>query len=164
MKILLSEVINPYRSHRPLGFYNLLKGHTGVDLRCRYEQLESPITGKVMAILKQKEMGTTVYLKDYVDNIHIFSHLSSLNCKVGDKVKRGDRFVTTGNSGAKSTAPHLHYEIITKVPLNQADKKMTRTLYSFKGYNTDPILYLKTLYKLHNLKDDGTPAVPPYSF
>lgn len=50
-----------------------------------------------------------------------YAHLSSLNRRVGEVIKRGDIIGYTGNTGY-STGPHLHYEVIkngTKTnPLN----------------------------------------------
>lgn len=164
MTILQSKVLNPYRSHRPLGFYNLIKGHTGVDLDYKNKDLPSPITGKVVAVLSQKEMGRVIYLEDYIGTIHVFAHLSSILVKVGALVKRNDIIAITGNTGSKSTAPHLHYECLTKAPIAPEDKKMTRTLYAFKGYNTDPVKYLKDLYSQFGVSTDGASKEIKYTF
>lgn len=40
----------------------------------------------------------------------IYAHLSRLDVKKGDKIKRGDILGRSGNTG-RSTAPHLHYEV-----------------------------------------------------
>jgi len=47
-----------------------------------------------------------------------YGHNSKLNVKVGQKVRRGDRIASVGNSGS-STGAHLHYEVrLNGVPLN----------------------------------------------
>lgn len=41
----------------------------------------------------------------------LYAHLSGFNVRSGQKVKRGDKIGYVGSTG-KSTAPHLHYEVI----------------------------------------------------
>lgn len=153
--ILQSKVVNPYRSHRPLGFYNLIKGHSGTDHNYKNEDLPSPITGKVVAVLSQKEMGKCIYVEDYVGNIHVFAHMSLVGVSIGTTVKRNDILGITGNTGSKTKGDHLHYELICRTPINAEDKKMTRQLYSFKGWNTNPVKYLQDLYSKFGVSEDG---------
>ena len=40
-----------------------------------------------------------------------YAHISKSLVKTGQEVKRGEEIAKVGNSG-KSTAPHLHYEVI----------------------------------------------------
>lgn len=49
----------------------------------------------------------------------LYGHLSKINVKVGERIKRGDFLGYTGNSGILTTGPHLHYEVHHNgVPLN----------------------------------------------
>lgn len=158
MKYALEAVIwNKYRSKTPRGFYNIIKGHTGVDLNYVNEKLPSPVSGKVVKLVKQSEMGNVLYLKDKEHGyIHVFAHLSQWKVKEGDNVARNQVIAITGNSGGKSTSAHLHYEIISlDKPTNLLDRIMTRSLGGFKGWNIDPIRYLRQLYGKYGLNSKG---------
>lgn len=166
MKHLLeAQILNPFRSHKPLGFYNLIKGHSGVDLNYHFEELPSPVSGKIEKILKQNEMGNTIYLDDLEQgNIHVFSHMNRIDVKAGDHIQRGQILGQTGNTGSKTTAPHLHYEVIT---FKKPDPKnptpydslfssvMTRSLAGYIGWNIDPVKYVRTLYGKYQLNIEG---------
>jgi len=41
----------------------------------------------------------------------LYAHMSKINVRRGQKVKRGEIIGQVGNSGT-SSAPHLHYEVI----------------------------------------------------
>ncbi len=172
--ILEAQVLNQFRSHRPLGFYNLIKGHTGVDLNYHFEDLPSPVSGKIIHVaamggdqLAQVEMGNVIYLDDQeMGNIHVFAHMSKINVRIGDHVILGQILGTTGNTGSKTTAPHLHYEVIT---FHKPDKNkptaydslfnpiMSRSLDTFVGWNIDPVQYIRTLYGKYHLDIEGNP-------
>ncbi len=156
MKILRAQVMNSYRSHRPLGFYNAVRGHTGTDLKFLHENLYSPITGKVVLTLNQPEMGNVMYIEDSLGNYHVFAHLDKFIKQVHDQVTRNDLIAITGYTGSKTTAPHLHYEIICPKPFRPLiDWVMKRNELAIKGFNTDPVLYLKSLYFKFHVNLDG---------
>lgn len=162
--LLLAQVLNPYRSMRPVGWYSPVRGHTGVDLQYLFEDFPSPITGQIIAIhagaTKQIEMGNVVFIQDALGSIHVFAHLDKIYKQLGDKVVRNEIFAKSGNTGAKTTSPHLHYEILTFKPINYwPDRIMYRKelVNVFKGYNTDPIMYDKNLYFKFHIGLDGNP-------
>ncbi len=153
--ILQSKVINRYRrKHR---WYNVSKGHTGTDHDYTYESLPSPVTGYVVKIApRQLEMGRCIYLLHAsTGDIWVFAHMKSNRVKVNDHVKRGELLGITGNTGIRSSRPHLHLEVITRRPVNLEDNIMWRKLWNFKGYNTNPVKRLKFLYKKYNISYDG---------
>ena len=166
--ILEAQVLNPYRSHRPLGFYNLIKGHSGTDILYHFEELPSPVSGKVANVTKQVEMGNCIYIEDTeLGNIHVFAHMDSIHVKTGDHVTRGQILGITGNSGSKTTAAHLHYEVITfrknaASPYNALfSPVMTRSLNGYIGWNVDPIKYIRMLYTKYKLDKEGNAPVVP---
>lgn len=154
--ILRATIVNNYRSQTPRGFYSRIKGHTGTDFRYQFEELPSPVSGKVIFTAHQSEMGNVMYVEDSLGSIHVFAHLSEFVKKLGDKVTRNEIIAKTGNSGSKTTSPHLHYEIITNRPYRKIpDSLMSRSLGGFKGYNTNPVQYLKDLYFKYHVDLDG---------
>jgi len=65
-----------------------------------------------------------------------YAHMEDINVKVGQKVKRGEKIGTVGNTGL-STAPHLHYEVIYN------DKRINPI--NFFHDDLDPLQYQQVL-------------------
>lgn len=105
--------ISSHYGQRTDPFYKVTKFHNGIDI-CGPIGIGIYATGDgVVARVDKSKKG-------YGNNIIIdhgygyrtrYAHLNSINVKKGDKVKRGQEIGTMGNTG-KSTAPHLHYEVI----------------------------------------------------
>ena len=126
----------------PKGFYGAT-GHTGADWVVPIgTEVSLPVELVFLETMKQPEMGLVAYAKDKDDNIHVFGHLSSVNAKNGDKLHANSVFALTGNSGSKTTAPHEHWEIISKHP-EPGNEACTRTLGKYSGYNIDPVKFLE---------------------
>lgn len=138
-----SRISNPFQAEGD--FYDPIKGHTGIDLGMpEGSPLSLPVPLRLVDLREQYEMGTTVYAKDAWGNILVFSHLSEVFFEVGDLVKGGETFALSGNTGAATTGPHLHFEILA--PEAQAGyEEMTRTLGNYSGWNVDPVGYLETV-------------------
>lgn len=136
-------IINKFRSQTPKGFYDAKKGHTGVDIDMPSgTEINSPLTGKVVGFFAQNEMGNCLYIQEEITgDIHVFAHLTKALVKMGEFVTIGYPIAVSGNTGGKSTSPHLHYEIIAKHPTTGLEF-MTRTLQSWSGYNIDPEQFL----------------------
>jgi murein DD-endopeptidase MepM/ murein hydrolase activator NlpD len=143
MKAFGFDIINPFRSKVPLGFYDPVKGHTGIDMSAPDKSpIDSPVDAEVWQILKQTEMGLTLYLYDKKRKVwSVFSHLSTVKVKLGDMVQKGSPIALTGNSGTATTGPHLHYETISETA-EEGLEMMTRDLGGIDGYNIDPVKYL----------------------
>lgn len=138
------QISNKFRAKTPKGFYDEVKGHTGIDLLMPIgTPLSLPVFSKVEKVLKQTEMGTTLYLS-VGNEILVFAHLSEVLYSPNDDIPPGYIFARSGNSGTKTTAPHLHLEVLAPKPEHGAEM-MSRTLGGFKGYNIDPATYLDSL-------------------
>ena len=105
--------ISSHYGYRTDPLYKVLKLHTGIDFA-------GPVgthiycTGDGVVEKVEKNGG------GYGNNIIIdhgygyktrYAHLKKAYVKAGQQVKRGEYIADMGNSG-KSTAPHLHYEVI----------------------------------------------------
>jgi murein DD-endopeptidase MepM/ murein hydrolase activator NlpD len=54
--------------------------------------------------------GNMVLVRDGEGFVTIFGHADKVEVRAGQKVRRGERLATVGNTGW-STSPHLHYEV-----------------------------------------------------
>lgn len=151
--ILQTQVYNPYRSKTPKGFYDPVKGHTGVDLAYVNEDIPAPCDLTILKNAVQNEMGNVIYAKDAKGYIHVFAHQKDFIYKEGDFVKSDAILGHSGNTGKKTTAPHLHYEVLAPTGTNP---EMKRSGLLFKGDNVDPLRYLKELA-------ENTPTVSEFA-
>ena len=87
------------------------KFHKGLDIATPMEtEIKAPVDGTVSYAGTAGGYGNTVILRTK-DNIELrFAHLSSMNCKVGDKISAGETLCLSGSSG-RSTGPHVHFEV-----------------------------------------------------
>ncbi len=91
------------------------KMHTGIDFTC---PSGTPIIatgdGRVSKIEKRKSgYGLSIVIDHGFGYLTRYAHMSKIDVKNGEKVKRGQVIGAVGSTGT-STAPHLHYEVIHK--------------------------------------------------
>lgn len=88
--------------------------HYGVDYSAR---LGTPIFATADGIVtfagKWAAFGNTVEISHGFDFVTRYAHASKILVKKGQRVKRGDVIARVGSTG-RSTATHLHYEVIKK--------------------------------------------------
>ena len=94
-------------------FYKVQKFHGGMDFSA---PIGTPIYCTGDGVVERVTIGNNGYGNNVVVNHGFgyktrYAHLDASLVKVGQKVKRGEKIALVGNSG-KSTAPHLHYEVI----------------------------------------------------
>jgi len=99
-----------YRIH-PI--YKSLRMHTGVDFTA---PTGTPIYSTGNGVVRSAQRDNTGYgLMVEVDHgygyVTLYAHLSKINVRPGQAVKRGEVLGLVGNTGV-STAPHLHYEVL----------------------------------------------------
>lgn len=108
--------INRISSHygqRTDPFYKVTKFHGGIDFSGRVGLgIYATGDGVVIKVEKNKSgYGNNILIDHGYGYKTRYAHLHSFKVKKGQKVKRGQEIGTMGNTG-KSTAPHLHYEVI----------------------------------------------------
>ena len=112
--------ISSHFGYRTDPFYKVNKMHSGIDFS---GPKGSPIYATGDGVVEKTVKSKTGYGNNIIINHGYgyktrYAHLNSINVKKGDKIKRGQKIGTLGNTG-KSSGPHLHYEVIkNNVPVN----------------------------------------------
>ncbi len=92
--------------------FNLEKKHHAIDI---VNKLNSPIvsvlSGHVVFIGSTLEAGNTIYIQHENNILSVYKHLSSVNVKSGEFVKKGQVIAIIGNTGYETSGPHLHFEL-----------------------------------------------------
>jgi len=93
--------------------YKTRKFHEGIDFTApRGTPVHATGDGIVIRIQYLRTgYGKNIIIDHGFGYSSLYAHLSSIDVKRGQKIKRGQIIGKVGSSG-KSTAPHLHYEVI----------------------------------------------------
>ena len=88
-----------------------IKMHEGIDIGAAVgTPIIAPADGIVTFSGSKQGFGNFVQFDHGYGVETIFGHASTLNVKKGQKISRGDRIASVGNTGY-STGPHVHYEV-----------------------------------------------------
>ncbi len=113
--------------------YKVYKMHTGIDLTA---PTGTPIYATGDGIIKKADAklssgyGNQVEIDHGFGYVTKYAHMSKFSVKQGQKVKRGEIIGFVGSTG-RSTAPHLHYEVIYK------GKKVNPVHYFFNDLTSE---------------------------
>ena len=92
--------------------YKIKKSHMGMDFAA---PTGTPIyatgNGIIRETGKERGYGNMVKIDHDYGYETLYGHMSKINVKKGQKIKRGEVIGYVGNTGI-STGPHLHYEVI----------------------------------------------------
>lgn len=93
--------------------------HKGVDIfAASGTAVVAPTAGLVVSARELPRGGRIVLLLTSKWRLHYFAHLESSTVSTGDWLNRDQPLGTVGTSGnAAGKAPHLHYAIVSAVPL-----------------------------------------------
>lgn len=92
-------------------FTGLPQYHAGLDFSARVgANVMATADGIVTWSGNKGAYGKVIELEHETGLSTKYAHLSKLNVKVGEKVRRGQIIGLVGNTG-RSTGPHLHYEV-----------------------------------------------------
>ena len=94
-------------------FLKVKRMHYGLDFSLeKGNPVYATADGKIKTVKSSfGGFGKYIYIDHENGYMTVYGHLDKFKVKRGQKVKRGELIAYSGNSG-RSTAPHLHYEII----------------------------------------------------
>lgn len=92
-------------------FKHCIRFHDGIDLRCREEVVYNMLSGKV----ERTGYDANGY-GNYIITVHgnlqfLYGHLSKIHVRQGEMIEAGTIIATSGNSGKRTTGPHLHLRL-----------------------------------------------------
>jgi murein DD-endopeptidase MepM/ murein hydrolase activator NlpD len=105
--------------------------HSGLDLKARYEEVYSMLPGVVTATNYSQNGGYYITV-NHGSCVCSYLHLSKLAVKTGEHVSAGQKIAISGNTGKRTTGPHLH---------------ISCRLGNEKGKYFNPMLILGFIYK-----------------
>ena len=103
--------------------FNPDKHHYAVDIALKKGvPVKSIAKGRVIFADWSPDTGNTIIVKHPNDVISIYKHNQKLLRRTGDIVQQGEVIALSGNSGEKTTGPHLHFELwIKDTPVDPVD-------------------------------------------
>lgn len=134
--------IGSFYGYRPHPILKVVHMHHGLDLVARSgTPVYASGDGKVIKLEHNNTgsgFGNCILIDHEVDGLASrYAHLSSIDVKEGQRVKRGQLIGKVGSTGL-STAPHLHYEIL----INNATINPLRYMITPSPYEYDELIKL----------------------
>ena len=89
--------------------------HFGIDIAASpNESVLATLDGTVILATYTADTGYVIQVQHGQNLVSVYKHCGSLLKKVGDSVKAGEAIALVGNTGEKTTGPHLHFEVWNK--------------------------------------------------
>ena len=113
-------VTSPFGNRRDPMNHSKTQFHKGIDISCKNETLlATENNGKVVGVNHNANTGggksvTIEYNREDGSKYQTtYMHMSSIDVNVGDTVNAGQKIGVSGNTGTRTTGPHLHFEVKT---------------------------------------------------
>ena len=88
------------------------KKHFGIDVAASpNESVLATLDGTVVLATYTADTGYLIQVQHAQNLVSVYKHCGILLKQVGDVVKAGEAIALVGNTGEKTTGPHLHFEI-----------------------------------------------------
>lgn len=120
--------------------------HKGVDIRANHDKLFATENGgKVIGVNENSKTAggksvTVEYVREDGSKLQVaYSHLDSLQVRVGDVLKAGQQLGISGDTGTRCTGPHLHLGVQLVAP-------------DGNSRDLDPASYMAEIAQKGNLK------------
>lgn len=89
--------------------------HFGVDIAANpNESVLATLDGTVILSTYTAETGYVIQVQHSQNMVSVYKHCGSLLKREGEIVKAGEAIALVGNTGEKTTGPHLHFELWNK--------------------------------------------------
>jgi murein DD-endopeptidase MepM/ murein hydrolase activator NlpD len=147
----------------------VLNFHKGTDLPATEgTPVFNPHPGKVIWLSHDEETGAgkTIHILHKNGLITRYKHLSKINVLLGDEVPLGRVVAESGDTGIRTTGPHLHYEIVD--PDKQFHYKFSTKVRKFVGYrykkvkkNNKYVKVKRAIYKTATIKRESVANTAP---
>ena len=86
--------------------------HFGIDIAASpNESVLATLDGTVILATYTADTCYVIQVQHSQNLVSVYKHCGSLLKRVGDTVKAGEAIALVGNTGEKTTGPHLHFEI-----------------------------------------------------
>ncbi len=149
------------------------QNHKGIDFRASFEPiLATEDFGKVSRVNSDSNSSsgksiTIDYKREDGSSVKVtYMHLSRIDVKVGDKVKAGQQIGVSGNTGSRTTGPHLHFQVAKEIDGKSRIYDPTAYLSEIaqKGGLSQTVEYngenLLSLYKQEDNEKNNEPLSP----
>ena len=94
------------------GTYNPEEKHFAIDIATvKNTPVKATADGTVILAEWTADTGHVVVLRHQDNLISVYKHNASISVAQGDLVKSGEVIAASGNTGALTTGPHLHFEL-----------------------------------------------------